>query len=91
MVIMAIKNKPVPYADRYRWLESRFCISSGKLDCNIKKMKKPNRNINETIPDAVTVVLKEGRRDSSQSSVSEHAILVIIIVDPMMVPIIARK
>jgi len=88
---MAIKVKPVPYADRYRWFESRFCISSGKLACNIKKTKKPKRNISEVINDALTIVLKEGRRDSSQSSVSEHAIVVIIIVDPMMVPIMARK
>jgi hypothetical protein len=91
MVSMATKVKPVPYADKYRWFESRSCISAGKLGCKIKKMKNPIKNIRVTNNEKFIVFLKEGKRFSSQSSVREHDILVIMIVDPMIVPTIAMK
>jgi hypothetical protein len=53
-------------------------------------MKNPNKKINATIIEALTVDLKEGRRELSQSSVREHEILTMIIVDPMIVPTIAK-
>jgi hypothetical protein len=56
----------------------------------MKKMKNPNKNINAKTNEVLTVDLKEGRRELSQSSVKEHVILTIIIVAPMIVPTIAK-